>query len=364
VLFVRTYAARVGEDKGFDSANLATVEISRRRDAAGSAQDLDLDVLARLRAHPAVRVAARSEGLPPYQRGGSASYLWIAGQSSPAGQVAFRTFGVDPDTFDAMGVDLRSGRGIRAGDTGDQVVVDEAFARRFWPAGDAVGGRFSLGREREPGRTVYEIVGVASRVRLDAADAPMGGAFHVMHRAIASDAAPLTFVARLASPQALGEVTAALRDVAGDAVVRLGWMDDRYAETYGGARIAAGLTGGFGLIAVSVAMVGLYGVTAFLVAGRTREIGIRLALGADRRHVRRLVTGPAMRSVAIGAGTGTVAAFFAARLIEGQLVGVTSADPWTYLGIIAVIAVTALVATWRPAHRAARIDPAIALRGE
>jgi predicted permease len=364
VLFVRTYAARLNEDKGFDSANLATVEISASRTSNPPAAIVERGVLDALRRHPAVRAVSRSQGLPPHQRGGTSSHVWIAGQSAPAGQAAFRTFGVDPDTFGTMGMSVLRGRGIQASDPPTLAVVDEAFARHFWPDGAAVGARFSLGREQMPGSTTYEIVGVASRLRLDAAEAPEGGRWHVMHRAIPAGTTPLTFVARLASRAALGDVTAAVRGASGDAMVRTGWMDDRYAEVDAGARIAAGLTGGFGIIALCVAMAGVYAVTAFLVARRTREIGIRIALGAERRHIRRLVVMPAVRSVLIGTIAGTAVALAAARLVESQLFGVTAADPSTYVGVVAVVVLTSLVATWRPARRAAALDPTSALRAE
>jgi hypothetical protein len=232
------------------------------------------------------------------------------------------------------------------------------------PDGGAAGARFSLGSARAPGRTTYAIVGVAARVRLDQSDAPMGGGLHVMHRVIADNAAPLTFVARLASPLALGGVTRAVRAVAGDATARVGWMDDRYAVISAGARIAAVLTAAFELVAVSVAMVGLYGVTAFLVAGRRRGIPIRIALGAGRRHIRRLVIGPSIRAAGAGVIAGLAAAAAAARVIGSQLFGVTSSDPSTYAGVLAVILLTMVAATWRPARRATRVDPAIALRAE
>jgi predicted permease len=364
VLFARTYAARAGEDKGFDSRQLATIELTRPRGSTMPAGDLDRTVLERLRAHPAVAAVSRAGGLPPYQRGGAASDVWIEGRTAPSGQAAMRTFTVDPDTLATMGVMLRRGRGPDTSDQPGQVVVDEDFARRFWPAGDAIGARFSFGTDRGPGRTTYTVIGVASRVRLDASEAPMGGTYYVMHQRMEPTAAPLTFVARLRSAGALADVTAAVRAVAATATVRTGWMDDRYAQTYGGARIAAGLTTAFALVAVAVVMTGLYGVTAFLVAGRRRELGIRVALGAERRHLRRVVLGPAVRSVCFGAVAGIAGAVVAARVVDSQLAGVTAADASTYVVALAIVAATTLVATWVPMRRASRIDPAAALRAD
>jgi predicted lysophospholipase L1 biosynthesis ABC-type transport system permease subunit len=273
-------------------------------------------------------------------------------------------FDVDPDYFKTIGLRMVSGRLWLAGDSADLVVVDQAFAERFWPNGDAVGAKFSLGGERSPGKTVSEVIGVASHVQLEAAGVPLGGDLFAIYRRIASDAAPLNFVTRLTSSEALRDVAATVRSMTSGVTVRAGLMDDRYAEVFGDTRIAAGVTGGFAVIALLIATLGLSGVVASLVAGRTREIGIRLALGAARRDVYRMVLGSTLRSVIAGTVAGIVAAFASSRWIEHQLHGVATADPTTYAVVGAAISVSALAATWRPARRAAAVDPAVTLRAE
>jgi ABC-type antimicrobial peptide transport system permease subunit len=111
-------------------------------------------------------------------------------------------------------------------------------------------------------------------------------------------------------------------------------------------------------------MLGLYGVAAFFVAGRTREIGIRIALGARRGNVQRLVLRSAIQPVMLGTVAGSALAFFASRLIASQLFGVVPGDPTTYALVLSTMVVTALVATWRPARKASTIDPAVTLRAE
>jgi ABC-type antimicrobial peptide transport system permease subunit len=128
--------------------------------------------------------------------------------------------------------------------------------------------------------------------------------------------------------------------------------------------LATRVTGAFGLIAFLVAVVGVYGVMAYLVAGRRREIGIRMALGADRRDIGRLVLASSARLVVIGAALGLGGALLLSRWAASQFYGVSATDPATYTLVGATMLATALVATWHPARQAARVDPAITLRAE
>jgi predicted permease len=364
VLLVRSYLSRLDEDKGFDSSALATIEIRQPRGGSRKAVDLEREILERLRSAPAVRSVARTGRLPPGLRGGTAADLWIEGVASPAGRVANTRFSVDPEYYQTMGIRLLAGRFTVDGDSSDKIVVDAEFARRFWPGGNAVGARFWTGRAGPPKGGPSEIVGVASRVRLDTAEVPLGGEVYVIHGPMPRDSAPLTFVVRLASEDRLHDVTAIVRSIADDSLVRTGLMDERYAEVYGDTRIAAGLTGAFAVIAFPVAMVGLYGIVAVLVASRTREIGIRLALGAGKPEIRRLVVRPAGRFVAAGVTIGTLAAFVVSRSIESQLFGVRPADPVVYGAVVAAIGLTSFLAMWRPARRATNVDPIITLKAE
>jgi hypothetical protein len=242
------------------------------------------------------------------------------------------------------------------------MVVDESFARRFWPDGNAVGARFSTGRR--PADEPYEIVGVSARVKIDASEAPQGGEFFVVHR-LADPARPtLLYVTRLRTAAALPDVATLIRSIADDCLVRVETMDERYVRAHGDLRIAAGLASAFGAVAFLVAMVGLYGVASFLVTSRTKEIGIRVALGAGRRDIRRLVLMPALRVVTIGAAIGTLAAVVVGRIVSSQVPDVHSGDVFNYVAVIAAIVATSLAATWRPSRQAATVDPLQALRIE
>jgi ABC-type antimicrobial peptide transport system permease subunit len=142
------------------------------------------------------------------------------------------------------------------------------------------------------------------------------------------------------------------------------FVDDTYAEQNAATLLAARLVGGFSGLAWIIAMVGLYGVISYFVVTRTREIGIRMALGADRRHIRRQILAASSVLVVTGLLIGVTAAWLIARALHGQLFGVSPADPVTFLAVAASVALTALVASWRPAERAAGTNPATTLRSE
>jgi ABC-type antimicrobial peptide transport system permease subunit len=159
-------------------------------------------------------------------------------------------------------------------------------------------------------------------------------------------------------------VLAAARAVDPRLHVTLEFVEDKYAAMFSDVQLATRVTNAFGALAFVVAVVGVYGVMAYLVAGRRREIGIRMALGADRRDVSRLVMASAVKLVVAGTVLGIAGALVLARWTSSQFYGVSPTDPLTYLGVAAAILVTAVIATWQPARQAARIDPALTLRTE
>jgi len=128
--------------------------------------------------------------------------------------------------------------------------------------------------------------------------------------------------------------------------------------------MATAIISSFAVVAFVIAVAGVFGVMTFLVTNRTREIGIRMALGAERTDVRRMVLGSSLRLVVAGVIVGAAAAALSGRWLESQLFGVTPTDPLTYAIVIATVVTTAIAATWHPASRAARVDPAITLRAE
>ena len=269
---------------------------------------------------------------------------------------------VGSDYFRAMGIPVVRGRGIERGDVAgapDVAVVNERFAQQYWPGQDPIGRRF---RRNGVWRTV---VGVARQ-----------GKYH----SLTENAEPLIYipfaqetrndfdvVVRTAGdPAALtGAVHQAFRDVKAD----LPFLDVRtMAEHMEAARfvqsIGAKMLGVFGAMALLLSAIGIFGVLSYHVGQRTREIGVRVALGAGRREVVGMVVGRAFRLVGFGLAIGLVLALGAGQLLRSQLIGVGPRDPLTYLGIALLLAVVAFGAAWLPARRAARIDPMVALRYE
>ena len=172
------------------------------------------------------------------------------------------------------------------------------------------------------------------------------------------------FLVRIDPPTRLEDVTRAVRSIDSSFRLRTEWIDETYATTFADRRLAARVVTAFGLLAFAVAIAGLYGVMTLLVAGRTREIGIRMALGADHQHIRRLVLGSTVRLGTAGSACGIALAVAGSRWIESQLFGVSPTDPLTHVLVVVIVLVAALTAAWGPARRAVRVDPTIALRAE
>jgi ABC-type antimicrobial peptide transport system permease subunit len=145
-------------------------------------------------------------------------------------------------------------------------------------------------------------------------------------------------------------------------ILKVEFVDDQYARQFADRLLATRIMTGFGMLAFVVAAAGIYGVMAFLVASRAREIGIRMALGADSRRIRRLVLASSMWLVLLGAAIGIGGAFVASRWAQSQLFGVTATDPITIALVTVAVAFTALLATWHPARLATRVDPKVLLR--
>jgi ABC-type antimicrobial peptide transport system permease subunit len=245
------------------------------------------------------------------------------------------------------------------------VVITERMAQRFWPDGTAVNGRFGTqGASFGRGRNQFVVIGVARDFRQDRLLNDTGDEVFAFYAAPSPTSSSLRFVARVDDDAMLPSVASLVRSIADRSVIRVDTIAARYGRLDGDKRLAASITSGFGVLALLVATAGIYGVMAFLVAGRSREIGIRMALGADRRAVQRLVFRSSLTAVGVGAGIGIGSALIASRWIASQLYGVTATDPATYAAVCSLIVVTALAATWLPARRAAGVDPAVTLKAE
>lgn len=304
--------------------------------------------------------------------------FWVAGRAKPAtlhDMPMAMTYLVESGFRDAMGLSLERGRFVAIADDERAPVVidiDDAFAREYLPDEDPIGKRIDIS-----GFDVQaEIVGVVAHVRqwgpgTDPATAVEGQIFYPFMQLpeklmpLARDGVAVVLRARGAPEATMADITRTVNSVEpGDVIYAVQTLDDILASSLAPRRLTMTLLVGFAILALTLACVGLYGVIAYLVQQRTHEIGVRVALGAQRTEVIRLVLGDALRMAALGAAFGIAAALVLARFLEAELFGVTGHDPLTFGAAGAFLLAVALVASFVPARRAARVDPAITLRAE
>ncbi|HYY98875.1 MAG TPA: ABC transporter permease [Pyrinomonadaceae bacterium] len=333
-------------------------------------REFERRVVERVRALPGVKAASLTD-LMPLSLNYSSSDVHVEGQqlgrgaNAPISMVA----SVEPDYFKAMGIPLVAGRAFTEADKeGVQgvVIVNETLARRFFPGQDpargAVGRRISFQSDSGPW---LEIVGVARDGKYwTIGEAPQLFTYSPLAQSYSSTA---TLVVRAdGDPRSLAP---AIRAEVSKLDPALPLFDVKTMEEHMGvslfpARVAATLLGGFGLLALLLAAMGVYGVVSYSVAQRTREIGIRLALGARAGNVLRLVAGRGMALVVAGLVAGLAGALVLTRFMEGVLYGVSATDALTFTLVVLLLAAVALLACLVPARRASKVDPMVALRHE
>jgi putative ABC transport system permease protein len=328
----------------------------------------------RVAALPGVQAVGAVTNLPLASGLGDLNVM-IEGREQAAGEVSPRADWqvVTPGYFAAMGLSVRRGRVLDARDRVDApgaVVINETMAERYWPGQDALGARFTLGGHAGPG--LVTVVGIVGDVRHGSLAEPRTSQMYLAQAQFrfwngGGVARALTLVVRVSGDPAVvsGAVRAALREV--DPRLPLAsaqTMDAVVSASLGRPRFLFALSATFAVVALVLGALGLYGVLAYGVARRTREIGLRLALGARPREVASLILRDGGGLVAWGIASGLVGAVLFGRLLRGLLFGVGALDPATL--VVAPIALTAaaLMAVWIPARRAARLDPMEALRHE
>jgi predicted permease len=320
----------------------------------------------RLSQTPGVLAAGAVDTLPFSGQDSSASFtiegrVQNPGDPGPHGDIRAAT----PGYFAAMRIPLRLGRlftdADRAG-TQPVALVDETLAREYWPNRDPVGQRIR-NDATSPWATIVGVVGHVKQSHL-VGDSGKGVYYYAMMQ---KPRASAYFTVRTTGdPERLtGAIRRAVRDAdANQAVFDMKSMDQRVANAVGPQRFAVVLLSVFAAVSLLMAALGLYGVISYGVTQRTREIGIRTALGADRRQILGMVIGQGMRLVAVGAAGGLVLALLLGRVVAAQLFEVNSFDPGTFLLTALLLAVAAFLAAYIPAWRATRVDPTKALRHE
>jgi len=374
-LLLRSFSALTRVAPGFDPDNLLVVNLplSPRRYADSTARTAAVErILDRVRALPGVRGAAVTT-LLPMQGAGSTIHFNRAAQppKGPDDYVMAGYRAVSPDYLATLGVPLKGGRFLEERDREGAprvVVVNQSMARQFFPGKEALGQIIQLGTEPDPSFPTMEIVGIVGDLKQSFEAGSKAELFvpYLQHpdRILAGMYLNTALVLRTASDPAAttASLRAALREIDPDQpLVNIRTMQTQMAGTTAQPRLQTTLLGVFAALAAALAVVGVYGVVAYTVAQRVPEIGVRLALGASPDQVVALVVGEGARLLALGLAIGLVAAALAARAIQGMLFSVKGLDPLTFVVAALLLGVAALLASYLPARRAARISPVSAL---
>jgi len=357
-------------DPGFDADDLLALSmdlgLQGYDEAAG--RNFSRQLLERVRALPGVESASLAEYLP-LGMGGSRRGITIEGYTPRPGEsTEVGSSAVAPGYVETLRIPLLRGRAFGAEDRPGApgvVMVNEAFARRYWPGQDPIGKRIEMGINNSNGAPRLTVVGVVKDgkyVTLGEEVTP----FFYLNLAQRYEAAPTLVVRTRGNP--FDDLAAVRREV-GALDRHLPLYDVKTVRQHLGlallpARLAGSALGVFGLMALVLAAAGIYGVMSCAVAQRTREIGIRMALGARVVDVLKLIVRQGMRLVVIGLVIGLLAAMALTRVMASLLYGVSATDPLTFTLIAALLTVVALLACWVPARRAAKVDPLVALRRE
>jgi predicted permease len=321
-------------------------------------------ILETVKSIPGVRAAA-STSLLPMRGEGQVNFLLAAGTNVPRAQQPSANFRfISPDYFAALQLPVLRGRTVSLDDRGEgtpmPAVISQSVATRLWPEDDALGKRFGRGIE---GEADFEVVGIVPDARTTAIERTPPLMVYVPYwwrsrpaitLLIKSDVEPLSLAAsirrgidRIDPDIAIGESRP---------------LDDLVNSALAGRRYQARLFTAFGLVALAIATLGVYAVAAYSVSKRRRELNIRVALGAARRDVIRLLMSQSARTILIGAAAGLVLALAAGRLTAGMLYDVQPRDPLILAGVVSIVAAVGLTASWLAARTGLAINPVAALR--
>jgi predicted permease len=365
-LFVRSLRNAQAINPGFITNNilLAGFNLGREGIAKPQGVNIERELVERVRALPGVEAAAIASSRP--FGGGRARSVFLEGQTPGpnARGVLVQVNNVGLRFFDTLGIPLVKGRDFTEQDNENAprvVIINETMAKRFWPNEDAVGKRFKFFGDE----FYQEVIGVARNTK---------------YNSLTENGIPFIYLPLLQNysdtgtlhVRATGDVTqltASVRGVAQSLAANLPLLNvqtlsDRINQSLNGQRSQTELLTVFGVLALLLSAIGIYGVMAYSVAQRTREIGIRMALGAQKANVLSLVVRQGLVLVGSGVVLGLGAAFLVTRLMVSLLFGVTAADPMTFVVTSLLLVGVAVLASYLPARKATRVDPLIALRYE
>ena len=371
-LMIRSFVRLQQVDPGFNYDNLLTFTITLpQRKYPEDQQKINFfeQLSERLRGLPGVETVGLTSGLPLGNNGWQTSFV-IDGQPPPEpGKMPLTEAAVaSPDYFQSIGIAVLKGRNFTEQDTKDAgrvALIDEEFAKRYWPDEDPIGKRYRAGGS-DPRNPLIEVVGVVRRVKMDGLNQdsnrvqsyypfrqlPFGG----MTVTVKTTGDPMSIVS--ASRQQVLSLDA------DQPLYNVNTMQQLRADSIAPQRLNLMLFGIFGAVALILAAVGIYGVMAYTVTQRTHEIGIRMALGAQPSSVLGLVIRQGMSLAVAGLGIGIIGAWLATRVMSSFLFGISATDTVTFIAVPVVLAAVALAACAFPARRATKVDPMIALRYE
>ncbi|HEY8188957.1 MAG TPA: ABC transporter permease, partial [Pyrinomonadaceae bacterium] len=378
-LMIRSLSALWNVDPGFRPDNVLTFGLSlspSMSSASPAAIRANLRELSdRMSSTPGVRAVSFSAGGIPLA-GEDDLFFWVEGQPKPASQSEMSmalVYRVEPGYLTAMGIPLKQGRFFSAHDderSQPVVVIDEVFARKHFGAANPLGKRIV-----QDGQDPQEIIGVVGHVKQWSIDADEEQTLQAQlyepfrqfpDNAMAGSTTGLGVVARFDGPTApFDSIRSVVQSQNNQNVIsRPQTMNEIIAGTLADRRFSMILLDAFAVVALLLASLGLYGVISYLVGQRTHELGIRLALGAQRKDVLSLVLNHGMKMAVAGVGLGLVAGLGLTRLLAKMLYGVSPTDPVTFAVVAFLLTVVALLASFVPALRATKVDPLVALRYE
>ena len=380
-LMIRSLTALWKVDPGFRPDNLLTFSLNlspaMRNASPEAVRAAWRDLSERVSSTPGVSAASFSMGASPLQ-GEDDLFFWLDGQPKPANTSEMSMallYGVEPDYLTAMGIPLKQGRFFSHQDderSSRVAVVDESFARKYFGVENPIGRRLYIDEDAP-----WQIVGVVGHVKqwsLDSNDGQsLQAQLYLPFRALPDNNLPLDAnvvvhsagVSAANGPELYNSIRHAVESQSGQNVVsNPQTMNQVIAGTLAQRRFSMILLGAFAAVALLLASLGIYGVISYLVGQRTHELGIRIALGAKRWDVLRLVLNHGMKMALGGVGLGLVVALALTRVLAKMVYGVSPTDPATFVGLTLLLMTVALLACFVPAWRASQVDPLVALRDE